>query len=692
VSDTVTFISGGYSEWSIVVRPPTERLSRARALRGGPPAEHPTARLAAGELQAGLEQMSGTTLRRVTAISSRAPRFELRYSDSGGDGFTRTVKDAGGGRVTLEGDSPRGLLFAVYDTLAELGCRWPYPGPEGARIPQRKTLRLPVGTVRKEPGFPGRCLTLGHDLYLADLGAWVVWAARNRLNTVFLHLFPPPAIGGKPEPFWAARLQEALPAIRERSLVVEYGGHGLSDLLPRGVFRATPDAFRFDGTRRTPDHNFCPSHPETRRLIHENAARYLQEHPGVDVFHLWPDDIIGGGWCQCPACADLSATDQALQATNDIAEVLADANPTARIAFLAYHDTVAPPTRVRPYPNVCLLYAPRERCYAHALSDDACALNHDTYAPHCREQIAVFEEDGAREHRVFEYYTDAVLFKSMLPPLPSVLAGDLRFYRDAGIHTIQTLMTADRPWVSMPINLWLFARLAWDADADPEALVDDWCAAAFGEEATGETAAYIRASEAAWQRALTLTPDELALGMNMKLRTLLDDPPRDVLDYMTAPPETRRAKQTLLAEALLLLDEAQTHLDAAAGTTTQPEALGRERAAFDLTRAQFAYLRARQRAYLLLPSDSPDEDASPADVNAALDEAQAALEQALRWGRIHIPDRHNRAIFALMHQMWALHLRHARYQTLEPGSWARRWLRARTMLDFALAFLRLRLS
>ena len=690
VSEHVTFISGGYSDWSIVVRPPAGRALRPRTLRGGPPEAHPTARLAAEELQADLAQMSGTTLRRVAATSSRAPRFELRYQDSDGDGFTRTVTNGGAGRVTLKGDSPRGLLFAVYDTLAELGCRWLYPGPAGVRIPQSKTLRLPVGTVRREPSFPGRCLVVGHDLYLDDLEDWVVWAARNQLDTIFLHPFPPSNLGGKPEPFWAAKLQEALPIIHERSLLVEYGGHGLSELLPRGVFHAMPDAFRFDGTQRTPDHNFCPSHPETRRIIREHAAAFFQDHPGVDVFHLWPDDITGGGWCQCPACADLSPTDQALQATNEIAEVLAEANPAARVAFLAYHDTVAPPTRVQPYPNVCLLYAPRERCYAHSLPDDACALNRDTYALHCREQIAVFDEDGAPEHRVFEYYADAVLFKSMLPPLPTVLAADMRFYRDAGVHTVQTLMTADRPWVTMPLNLWLFARLAWDADADPDDLVADWCAAAFGDEAVDEAAAYVRASEAAWQRLLTLAPDEVAMSANVNRRQLLDDPPRDVLDFMAAPLPTRQAKLQLLDEALPLLDDAQAHLDAAVKTTTEPEALDRERAAFELTRAQFAYLQARQRAYVLL--DDADAEASPADVEAAIDEAQAALDEVFRWGHLHIPDRHARARFTLMHQLWALHLRHARYLTLEPGSWARRWLKARTVLDVALAFLRLRLS
>ncbi len=689
MSEHVTFISGGYSDWAIVVRPPVGRpLGPRRSLRGGQPEEHPTARLAAGELQASLEQMSGTSLRRVTAISSRAPRFELRYGAGEGDGFTRTVMDGGGGRVILEGDSPRGLLFAVYDTLAELGCRWLYPGPAGARIPARKTLRLPVGTVRKEPAFPGRCLILGHHLYLANLEDWIVWAARNGLNTVFFHLFPPPNIGGRPESFWAARLQESLPILQERGLLVEYGGHGLTELLPRNLFRTLPDAFRFDGTRRTPDHNFCPSHPETRRLIREHAATFFQAHPGVDVFHLWPDDIVGGGWCQCPACADLSPTDQALQATNEIAEVLVEANPAARIAFLAYHDTVAPPTRVRPYPNVCLLYAPRERCYAHALSDETCALNRDTYAPRGREQIAIFAEDGAPEHRVFEYYTDAVLFKSMLPPLPAVLAADLRFYRDAGVHTVQTLMTADRPWVAMPLNLWLFARLAWDVDADPDALTADWCAAAFGDEALAEITAYVHASAAAWQRALTLAPDEVRMSDDLRLRHILDHPPGDVLDWMAAPLPTRQAKLALLGEALALLDEAGTHLNAAAKTTTQPAALDRERAAFALTRAQFAYLHARQRAYVLL--DDPDAEATPADVEAAIQEAQAALNEALAWGRQHIPDRRQRATFTLMHQLWALHLRHARYRSLAPGSWSRRWLQLRTMLDLILAFLRLR--
>ncbi|MBU1877988.1 MAG: hypothetical protein KJ734_03465, partial [Chloroflexi bacterium] len=73
MSEYVTFISGGYSEWCIVVKPPAQPANARRRLRGGPLPEHPTAQLAAHELQAGLAQISGTTLRRVTAISSHAP-------------------------------------------------------------------------------------------------------------------------------------------------------------------------------------------------------------------------------------------------------------------------------------------------------------------------------------------------------------------------------------------------------------------------------------------------------------------------------------------------------------------------------------------------------------------------------------------------------------------------------------------
>jgi len=592
----------------------------------------------------------------------------------GVDAFRRTV--AAGG-VSIESATGRGLLFGAYDLLEDLGCRWYYPGPVGERVPVGDEVRLPHGVKVSGAALPGRSLILGHDLYLADAEGWVEWAARNRLNNVFLHEFPPPVFGGRPSRYWREALAKVGPLARRRGLTVEFGGHGLAALLPRSLFRSHPDFFRHDGRRRNPDHNLCPSSQGGLDVIRRKARAYFELHPGADVYHLWPDDIVGDGWCRCPDCASLSASDQTLLATNAVAEVLAEVAPGARLAFLVYHDTIEPPRQVRPRSNVALLYAPRERCYAHALDDPACGVNRDYYGhlvagveaasggrPADREAAAGARASGPR---VFEYYLDAVLFKSMLPPLSRVMARDLLAYRRAGAGTVGALMTSDRPWVSVSPNLWLFARLTWDPEADLAALVADFAGGRLGSSGL---ARYFGLVEEAFAKILEL--DGQAGALRMPGLGLLDAPPLDTLDFLDGPSRAREGKLRQLTEAADLVEEAvyllaQSLPQAGAGGKQAPggptgAAVEAEWSELELVARQLEYLKARQEAVIALQPglDAAASTGSPEPPSAreAIARAWQALAAVRKWGRSHLQEALARAQFGVFHSMWEVQLLH----------------------------------
>jgi len=597
----------------------------------------------------------------------------------GVDAFRRTV--AAGG-VTIESATGRGLLFGAYDLLEDLGYRWYYPGPVGERAPVGDEVRLPHGVKVSGAALPGRSLILGHDLYLADAEGWVEWAARNRLNNVFLHEFPPPVLGGRSSRYWREALAKVGPLARRRGLTVEFGGHGLAALLPRSLFRSHPDFFRHDGRRRNPDHNLCPSSQGGLDVIRRNARAYLELHPGADVYHLWPDDIVGDGWCRCPGCASLSASDQALLATNAVAEVLAEVAPGARLAFLVYHDTIEPPRQVRPRPNVALLYAPRERCYAHALDDPACGVNRGYHGhlvagveavsggwPAGGEAAAGGETAAGAQAsgpRVFEYYLDAVLFKSMLPPLSRVMARDPLAYRRAGVGTVGALMTSDRPWVSVSPNLWLFARLTWDPEADLAALAADFAGGLLGSSGL---ARYFGLLEEAFVKILEL--DGQAGTLRMPGLGLLDAPPLDTLDFLDGPSRAGEGKLRQLTESADLVGEAvyllaQSLPQAGAGGEQTPggptgAALEAEWSELELVARQLEYLKARQEAVMALPGPDPAASTGspePPTVREAIARAWQALAAVRRWGRSHLQEALARAQFVVFHSMWEVQLLH----------------------------------
>src|SRR5207247_261980 len=169
--------------------------------------------------------------------------------------------------------------------------------------------------------------------------------------------------------------------------------------------------------------------PPTRRSSTgwPRAAR-----PGATDFHLWGLDLAGGGWCACPQCSGLSTADQALAACNAVADTL---GPGGRVFHLAYHDTLGAPRAVRPDPRVWAEFAPRERCYAHALDDPACATN----AAYRRALDAHLELFAGRVH-VFEYYGDAILFGGCAVPLAEVVERDLDYHARAGVRGVSCLV------------------------------------------------------------------------------------------------------------------------------------------------------------------------------------------------------------------------------------------------------------
>jgi len=64
-----------------------------------------------------------------------------------------------------------------------------------------------------------------------------------------------------------------------------------------------------------------------------------------------------------------------MRAANAIADAVREPYPHLLVDFLAYHDTSVPAGKVTPAANLALMYAPRQRCYAHPLGDPHCPRN-----------------------------------------------------------------------------------------------------------------------------------------------------------------------------------------------------------------------------------------------------------------------------------------------------------------------------
>lgn len=283
------------------------------------------------------------------------------------------------------------------------------------------------------------------------------------------------------------KIDELLPLLNQNGIASEYGGHVLQLLMPRHRFATNPEFFPVgaDG-ERNPRGNLCPSNDEAIALVREGAIQYMRENPECALLHIWGADVWDGAWCRCAQCSQLSPQRQYMAVVNAIAAALTKGPAVATpVAYLAYHDTIDPVADLDPLPNVSFEWAPRERCYSHAIDDSACNVN-PRYLESLKRYMEIFDGRG----HVFEYYADAILFGGLGVATPAIIVRDLRAYCALGITSISCLTFGAYSVLAYPVNLEVFARATHSPDFDPEAALADVAARRHPRCAPEMSAAY----------------------------------------------------------------------------------------------------------------------------------------------------------------------------------------------------------
>ncbi|MFI5394728.1 MAG: DUF4838 domain-containing protein [Candidatus Binatia bacterium] len=442
---------------------------------------------AAQELQRYLRTMTGATVPISPAASLRGrdalvlgqQAVPLPVSVEAGDGFVIHPEAT---NITLAAGSPRALLRAAYALLEQLGCRWSLDAAR-EQVPWLSVPAVEIDPTRHAPTFSvrGYCSDIMTWHYtqpeylsehLKEDRAFVDWMAKSGANTFFFIRHPFDT---------QLTIPELLPDFERRGIDVEYGGHVIPLLLPREVYRNHPEYFPQspDGAR-TDNGNLCTSSAGALATASTNAVRYAHEHPEMRVVHIWGADLWRGGWCGCTACAAVSVQDQGLRVCNAVARALADAGVTRPVCYLAYHDTIEPEITVRPERSVTVEFAPRERCYGHALNDPDCGTNRG-YASALERYVDLF--DG--RVRLFEYYGDAILFAGCAVPLAGVIAADVDYYKRLGVPEITMLQFGAFSRWAYPLNFVTFAAAL--TGEVPETAGDHYCAQFRAEAAAART-------------------------------------------------------------------------------------------------------------------------------------------------------------------------------------------------------------
>jgi hypothetical protein len=251
-------------------------------------------------------------------------------------------------RLEIYGASDRGLCNGIFDFLAALGLRWPRPGQSAAVRSKAEALpALPVPDrvhpweypLRELKGYQPaegdlakrRRLFLDPVLSPKALEAWILWAARNKIDGV---VFPLPDAEVPWLPGKRGLFQQSLLALaRSYAFHIETGGRNLSRFLPRRYFLSNPELFRLEQGKRIKKIHFCATNPDTLEILKREAESIFQRYPGIEVFHLWPDRGNEGTWCACPSCRAFSPEEQTRIAVNCIAACLEALDPALRVSY-----------------------------------------------------------------------------------------------------------------------------------------------------------------------------------------------------------------------------------------------------------------------------------------------------------------------------------------------------------------------
>ena len=421
----------------------------------------PSERRAARELQHFLFEMTGARLPVATDRDNyRGPmilvgrsgaleklRIPIPWDQLGAEGFAlKTVRD----HLVIAGGRRRGTMYAAYEFLERLGCRWYTPG--FARIPRRAGIDIPALDEIRKPVFEYR------EIYSSP-SKDKNWAARNRTNGHFSALDD--STGGK---------------------VTYYPfGHSFYELIPPATYFAShPEYFSFTGgQRRVERSQLCLTNPEVVRLGIEAVLRWIREHPEATIISVSQND--NEGWCECPNCLRVEEEEGAhagpiVRFVNRIAEEVADRHPGMLIDTFAYSWSEKPPLRARPHSNVRVRLAPIGLCQAHPY--ERCPRNR-----FFMDRLKGWAKLTSHLY-VWHYFVNFWQYQLPYPNLDELTA-DLPMYLRHGVAGmfLQGDISPGCPTEFCELKSYLLAKLLWNPLADANAILREFLGAYYGAAA-----------------------------------------------------------------------------------------------------------------------------------------------------------------------------------------------------------------
>lgn len=421
----------------------------------------PSEKRASEELQRFIREMSGARLPIVTDAQPvsgnmimlgkndclEALHLQIPFASLGTESFViKTV----GRHLIIAGGRQRGTMYGVYTFLEKLGCRW--FAIDVSRIPRMPNIIVEPLDETHKPAFEYR-----EPFFTEAMDR--DWAARNKTNGDHLPLDA--STGGKVQYF---------PFV-----------HSFYSLIPPAkYFKDHPEFFSLvDGRRRGDAAQLCLTNAEVILLGTQQVFEWIEEHPAATIVSVSQNDYWG--WCECENCQRVEQEEggahsgPVLRFVNAIAAEVAKKYPDKLIDTLAYSYTEAPPSNVRPLPNVRVRMCPIGACQGHPYEKcryDAYIMNH----------LRAWNRLTDGGLYIWHYNTD---FSHFLRPFPDFdeLAADIPMYQRHGVVGLfmQGGVSKGGGAENGALRSYVMARLLWDTNANVRRDIEEFHQAFYGK-------------------------------------------------------------------------------------------------------------------------------------------------------------------------------------------------------------------
>ncbi len=354
------------------------------------------------------------------------------------------------GKLIVVGNKGRGQYYATYTLLKRLGCRFYLPHPDGEVIPRKSTIE--VGDL--------------HYVHKPDFAHRVLWCSGHSRSSM-VH----PEWYGE----WAIKTYQG-------GVNIQHGHNYAGFCSPKKYFKTHPEYFPLlpgaDGRmERSASGQLCLSNPEVVDLAVQAAIAAFDNDPSMLAYSLSPNDT--GGWCECDKCKAMDSPDpkvglawRVMKFNNEVAARVAERYPDKLVCYYAeYGNMPGPPLGMKAHPNVMAAIV-----NIYDLMHD---INDPDSAPNVEYRKRLHEwKKIVRQMFMYEWY----MYSTLPSPQVYVVGPRIRYYRDLGVIGYSGEVIGRSP--DTDLALYIVSQMLWDADQDPQAMLDEFFDLYFG--AAGE--------------------------------------------------------------------------------------------------------------------------------------------------------------------------------------------------------------